>query len=88
MPRQIRDLVVTMVVLLVLVVMLVSINPRLRERAGQLAGNGEAWGALTGALGHAVQSASGVVTSFAGDNQYMFAFLVVAGVLFVLMLRT
>ena len=90
MPRRIRDLALTAAALFVLFAMLISINPRLRERAGQLAGgiNGPEWDASGSVLGRTLRPALDIASSYAADNVYLFVFLVAACVLLVLMLRT
>lgn len=90
MKRKIRDLVVTLAALFALFLMLVSINPRLRDRAGELTGGvtNQQWDASRSAAGNAMTSIVAVSSGYANDNVYLFAFLVGAVVLFVLMLRT
>lgn len=90
MPRQIRDTVITLAALCVLFMMLLSFSPGLRERAAEFRGAsiGQQWDVSGGAVGQAMGVAMGVVSGYAGDNTFMFVFLVVACVLFVLMLRT
>ena len=88
--RQIRDLVVTLAALFALFTMLISISPGLRERTGVFSGgiSDQQWDASRGVLGHTIDSTLSVVSGFATTNTYLFAFLVVACVLFVLMVRT
>lgn len=90
MKRKIRDLVVTLAALFALFAMLTAINPRVRDRTGELAGGitNQSWDASRSALGNTVASLVSLATGYADDNAYLFAFLVVACVLFVLMLRT
>jgi hypothetical protein len=90
MPRQIRDTVITLAALCVLFMMLLSFSPGLRERAGEFRGGftSQQWDVSGGVVSQALGAAMGVVSGFAADNTFMFVFLVVAGVLFVLMLRT
>ena len=77
-------------VLSVLFGMLMLINPRVRERAGQISGDvqNQQWDSSAGPLGNAASSVLSMTGSYAADNPFLFSFLVVAGVLFVLMLRT
>ena len=90
MARRIRDLFGTVVVLCVLFGVLVSINPRVRERFGHFAGgvSDQEWSQSEGAIGNSLRSVVAVVSGFAADNTYLFSFVVVAGVLLFLMLRT
>jgi hypothetical protein len=90
MTRQIRDLVVTLAALGVLFTMLMTVDPRLRDRAGQLTVgvSHQHWDASRDAVGDTMGSAVALVSGYANDNVYLFAFLVVAVVLFMLMLRT
>jgi hypothetical protein len=90
MTRQIRDLVVTLAALGVLFTMLITIDPRLRDRAGQLTGSvsTQQWETSRYAVNETMGTAVSIVSGYANDNIYLFAFLVVAAVLFVLMLRT
>ena len=90
MPRKIRDLVVTLAALFVLFTMLLSISPQLRDRTAEFTGgsSSQQWGASGGALGQTAESVFAIASGYAADNVYLFAFLVVATVLFVLMLRT
>jgi hypothetical protein len=78
MPRRIRDAVLTMAVLLVLVAGAMGISPKLRAH----------WSVPAHVMSDAVVSSSEVARVYAGDNTYLMFFLVVAGVLFILMLRT
>jgi hypothetical protein len=90
MTRQIRDLLVTLAALGVLFTVLISMDPRLRDRAGQLTGgmSTQQLSASRHVVDNTMGSAVSVVSGYANDNMYMFAFLIVAVVLFVLMLRT
>lgn len=90
MARRIRDLAVTVTVLLVLFGILVSINPRVLERADEFTGDvsSQEWSSSGGTVQNTAGSVLTLISSYADDNTYLFAFLVVAVVLFVLMLRT
>jgi hypothetical protein len=90
MTRQIRDLLVTLAALGVLFTMLISMDPRLRDRAGQLASgmSTQQLDASRHVVDTTMGSAVSVVSGYANSNTYMFAFLIVAVVLFVMMLRT
>jgi hypothetical protein len=78
--------VLTVVTLLVLFAALVSINPRLRERTQQMAVDPQ-WESLRGTVVHAVVSSTSILHGYAGDNTYLFTFLVAACVFVVLMLK-
>lgn len=90
MPTRIRDLAGTIAVLIVLFGVLISINPRVRDRAGALAVDmrSDEWSASQGAISNVVGSVVAIVSGYAADNTYLFSFLIVAGVLLLLMLRT
>lgn len=90
MARRIRDLAVTVTVLLVLFGILVSINPRVLERADEFTGDvsSQEWSSSGGTVQKTAGSVLTLISSYADDNTYLFAFLVVAVALFVLMLRT
>ena len=84
--RSVRDFVITAVTLVVLAAGLVTIHPRLGERAAQVVTEPQ----LQSARGTAQQvtgSAVMVVRSYAGDNTYLFTFLVAACCFVVLMLK-
>ena len=87
---RVRDLTSTLVVLAVLFGMLMLINPRVRERAGQISGDvqNQQWDSPAGPVGDVATTVLAMTGSYAADNPFLFSFLVVAGVLFVLMLRT
>jgi ABC-type multidrug transport system permease subunit len=82
--RKIRDFVVTALALLALFAMLVSINPNLRERTAQMVSDREFY-AVRSTLSQATSSVLAVVQGYAGDNAYLFTFLVAACIFFVLM---
>lgn len=83
-PRKIRDFVVTACALLALFAMLVSINPRLRERTAQMVSDRE-FEAVRSTVSQATFSVLSLVQGYAGDNAYLFTFLVAACIFFVLM---
>jgi hypothetical protein len=91
MPRGIRDLVGVIAALAIIGVALIAMNGPLQQGAG-----GRLFGHIddlrstrpVAELSDAVVSALGVVTTFSADNTLLFAFLIVAAVLVVLMLRT
>jgi hypothetical protein len=66
--------------------MLMSINPDLRQHAEQMAAHPDL-DSLRGTVTHAIVSGMGVFQGYAGDNAYLFTFLVAACVLVVLMLK-
>ena len=80
----------TFAVLVVLFGMLMAINPRVRERFGEMTTSvqGRDVNASFGPLGNAAYAAMSIGQDYAVDNPILFAFLVVAVVLFMLMLRT
>jgi hypothetical protein len=89
MPRRIRDLVGAISALAVIGVALMALNDPLRQSVGRFTGNiGDirSIGPVS-ALSAAVADAFGVVRTFSADNTFLSAFLVVAAVLVVLMLR-
>jgi hypothetical protein len=90
MSRRIRDLAATVAVLLVIFGTLVSINPRMRERVGEISGDAarQDWSTPGDAVGRTAGSALAVASGYAADSPYLFAFLAVALVLFVLMVRS
>lgn len=87
--KKLRDLGATVVVLIVLFAMLVLINPRMREQVNQFsqATPAEQWNS-SGPVADVALAVVAVTSDFAADNPFMFAFAIVAAVLFVLMLRT
>ncbi len=84
--RKIRDFAVSAVALLALFGLLLSINPDLRERVTRLASDGQ-FAVVQSAVSHVVTVAVEATTGFAGDNTYLFGFLVAACVFFVLMAK-
>jgi hypothetical protein len=70
--------------------LLIVINPRVRERAGQIGGDvqTQSWEASAAPVSNAAVSAMSVTSYYASDNPYLFSFVIAAGVLFVLLLRT
>ena len=86
MNKRLRETVIAMAALALLIVMMLSINPRVRERAGDVTSSMQ-WDTSSSAVEHTVDSVITVMTSYAGDNVYLFAFLVAACLLGVLMLR-
>ena len=89
MPRRLRDAAVTVVVLVVLFGVLMTISPLLRERVAQYEGaKSDALAAPSEMASRVMTSTSATAIRYAGNNTYLVGFLVVAGVLFILMLRT
>ena len=84
--RKIREFVLSALALLVLSGMLLSISPRLRERATQMTSDRE-FDALSSTVTYAASSALGLLRGYAGDNTYLFTFLIAACVFVVLMLK-
>lgn len=89
MLKKIRDLAGTTAVLVVVFGVLILINPRVRDRAGQFAGeiSGGDWSRPRGAISDVVRPAVDIVSNYASDNTYLFYFFVAAVVLLILMLR-
>jgi hypothetical protein len=90
MPRGIRDIAGAITALVVLGVALVAMNAQLRQGVERFSGNFNdiRSSGPVAALSGAVIDAFGAVRTFGGDNTLMFAFLIAATVLVVLMLRT
>ncbi len=86
MSRSVRDFVISIAALLVLTAGLVSINPRLRERAAQILTDPQLESA-TGTVQQVAGSAVLVLRGYAGENTYLFTFLVAACCFVVLMLK-
>jgi hypothetical protein len=88
--KKVRDLAVTLAVLAVLFAMLMAINPRVRERFAEMTASvqGRDMNASVGPVGNAAYAALSIGSDYASDNPFLFAFLVVAVVLFMLMLRS
>lgn len=84
--RKIRDLVLSAFALVVLFAMLLAINPRLRERAGQMVSDREL-SSVRSTVSYAAASALGLLQGYAGDNAYLFTFLIAACVFVFLMLK-
>jgi hypothetical protein len=87
MNKRFRETVIALAALAILLVMMLSINPRVRERAGDVTSSMQ-WDTSSTVVQHTFDSVITMMTSYAGDNVYLFAFLVAACLLFVLMLRT
>jgi hypothetical protein len=89
MPRRFRDAALSAAVLLVLFGMLVAVNPTVRERVTQfVGGKSDQWFVPGRIMSGVMASTSATALSYAADNSYMVFFLIVAGLLFILMLRT
>jgi hypothetical protein len=88
--KRMREAAVTLLVVGMLFAMLILINPRVRESAGQLGGDvqNQHWEASAAPVGNVAASVISMTSYYAPDNPYLFSFLIVAGVLFVLLLRT
>jgi hypothetical protein len=90
MPKRIRDLAGTIAVLGALFGALILISPHVRDRAGQFAGNigrGDEWTRSQSMVSRAVRLVVDIVSNYAGDNTYLFSFMVMAVVFVILMLR-
>jgi hypothetical protein len=88
--KRVRDLAATLAVLAVLFAMLMAINPRVRERFAEMTASvqGGDMNSSIGPVGNAAHAAMSIGSDYASDNPFLFAFLVVAVVLFMLMLRS
>lgn len=84
--RKIRDFAVSAIALLALLGLLLSISPDLRERVTRLASDRQ-FGVVQTAVSHVATVAFGATRGFAGDNTYLFGFLVTACVFFLLMVK-
>ena len=84
--RKIRDLAISVVALLVLTAGLVSISPRLRERAAQIVTDPQ-WESARSTVQQVAGSAVLMFRGYAGENTYLFTFLVAACCFVVLMLK-
>ena len=87
--KRVRDLAATLAVLAVLFAMLMAINPRVRERFAEMTASMQRrdMNSSIGPVGNAAYAAMSIGSDYAADNPFLFAFLVVAVVLFMLMLR-
>ena len=89
MPRRFRDAAAAALVLLVLFAILMAIAPPVRDRVLQFAGGSRAQWLVPGQIvSGALAAASATAPGYAADNSYLVFFLIVAGLLFILMLRT
>ena len=86
MTRKIRDFVVTAIGLIVLCGILLSISPDLRERATRMVSDRQ-FGVVHSAVTHVATSAVETTKGFAGDNTYLFTYLIAGCVFFLLMLK-
>ena len=89
MTRRLRDIGVTLFVLVVLFGTLTAINPRMREQVEQFSGGVQSqnWDPAGSPVGHATMTFVDVISEFAADNPIMFAFAIIATVLFMMMLK-
>jgi hypothetical protein len=85
-PRKLSDVALTGFAVVALVVLLVSISPPLREQVQHVFME-SAWDVPYGILSNALESGFAIVSDFAGDNSYLFSFLIAACVFFVLMIK-
>ena len=85
--RKVRDLAVTLAVLVVLFGMLMATNPRVRGQFAEMTKTAEGRESL-GHVQNAAYAAIAIGSDYAGDNPFLFSFLVAAVVLFILMLRS
>jgi hypothetical protein len=85
-PRKFSDFVLTGLALVVLVGLLVAISPPLREQLQDIFLH-SAWDVPAGIATNAAEAGFAVISDFAGDNGYLFSFLIAACVFFFLMLK-
>jgi hypothetical protein len=86
--RRLRDAVITVAVLLVLGGTLLTISPALRERVAQVTtGQVNPLQEPRQIVSKEMNASGATAIRYASNNTYMVVFLIVAGVLFVLMLR-
>jgi hypothetical protein len=87
--RRLRDAIGTLVVLLALLGTVMTISPVLRERVAQVTGASSNHWRVPAQIASKVMVSTGTTAlRYAGANTYLVGFLVVAGLLFLLMLRT
>ena len=87
--KKARELAATLAVLALLFGMLMAINPQVRERFGEMTSSMQSGDLHSpmGPVGNAAYAAMSIGSDYAGDNPFLFSFLVVAVILFMLMLR-
>ena len=87
--KKARDLAATVAVLAVLFGMLMAIDPRVRERFGEMTASVQSRDMTSsiGPVGSVAHAAMSIGSDYAADNPFLFAFLVAAVVLFMLMLK-
>jgi len=85
--KKARDLAATLAVLAVLFGILMAVNPRVREQFAAMTSRVQSRGSL-GTVQNAAYAAVSIGSDYAADNPFLFAFLVAAVVLFMLMLRS
>ena len=88
--KKLRDFAATLAVLAVLFAMLMALNPRVRERFAEMTASvqGSDMNSSVGPVGNAAYAAVSIGSDYASDNPFLFAFLVAAVVLFMLMLTS
>ena len=89
MPRKVRDFGITVVVLTILFGILWLTSPLVREHVTRISGQTQTqgWQSSAGPISNAAMGALAITSGFAGDNPVMFAFMIVAVVLFVFMVK-
>ena len=85
-----KEVVLSLAGLVLIFGLLISIDPRLREQAGNVASSAQTqqWSSADGPIRSVAADATHIVSDYASGNPILFAFLVVAVVLFMMMLRT
>src|SRR5204862_4922478 len=88
-PRRLRDAAAAVLVLSVLFAILMVFAPPVRDRAMQFAGGSrEQWLVPGQIVAGALAAVSTTARGYAADNSYLVFFLIIAGLLLILMLRT
>ena len=89
MPRRLRDAAAAVLVLAALFAILLVFAPPVRDQVRQLAGGSSAqWLVPVHVAAGALAVVGTTARGYAADNSYLVFFLIVAGLLFILMLRT
>jgi hypothetical protein len=88
-PRRLRDAAAAVLVLVALFAILMVFAPSVRDHVRQFAGGSSAqWLMPAHVAAGALAVVSTTARGYAADNSYLVFFLIVAGLLFILMLRT
>ena len=86
--RRLRDAAGTAAVLMVLFGTVMAVSPALRERVTLIAdGQSDQLAGPRSVVSKAMNATGATAVRYAGNNTYLVFFLIVAGLLFILMLR-